>query len=556
MTDTSGTPMFPARDARLTPEAIAERSFTQVKRGYAESEVRAFLRMVSDDLVAMRNRERELAARAQELEERLARPAAPPSDQDLIAALGEETARVLSQAREAAVDLRNKADEHARRVVREAQEAARELRASTQQAVETKTREAEDAARTRAREIVAEARSLRERVLTDLNERRGDLERQIAELRAARGKLVEAYEIVERALSQAHRTMAEEPSLPATAVAAPEPEAPSGYQPESAPGAEAETEAEVGGAEPETGAGAEQPDEGRDVGALFEKLRSAAAPTGDGGEEAAETEGAGAPASPTAGQVETPEAAPVEAAGLPDEEPAVDTIESEEPDDADRALLAARDEALGSVADDLAHRAKRALQDEQNDVLDGLRRQRGKIDPSKVLPPAQEQMSRWAHVLQPAVDQAYAAGVASMPSDTSGRAAPAVPGALLTELATAVVTPLRTRLESSLESIDAKSPADVEIAVAQRLGARYREWRGQDLEEVLGDALAVAYTRGAFDAAPDGARLRWVPARVGKCPDCDDNALEPTVRGEPFPTGQPHPPAHPGCRCLVVLATD
>jgi DivIVA domain-containing protein len=103
MSDGSGTPMFPARDARLTPEAVAERGFTQVKRGYAESEVRAFLRMVSDDLGSMRSRERELASRIQELEARLSRPSQPPSDQDLIAALGEETARVLGQAREAAL---------------------------------------------------------------------------------------------------------------------------------------------------------------------------------------------------------------------------------------------------------------------------------------------------------------------------------------------------------------------------------------------------------------------------------------------------------------------
>jgi hypothetical protein len=121
-------------------------------------------------------------------------------------------------------------------------------------------------------------------------------------------------------------------------------------------------------------------------------------------------------------------------------------------------------------------------------------------------------------------------------------------------LANAVVAPLRTRLEASLEAIEARTPADVELAVAQRLGARYREWRGQDLDDVLGDALAVAFSRGVYDAAPDGARLRWVAARVGKCPDCDDNALEPTVRGADFPTGQPHPPAHPGCRCLLVLA--
>ena len=103
---------------------------------------------------------------------------------------------MLTQAREAASDLRTKADEHARRVVREAQEAARELAG-----LDPARGGGEDprggGRRTRApREILGEARSLRERMLTDLNERRTDLEQQIGELRANRGKLVEVYELV------------------------------------------------------------------------------------------------------------------------------------------------------------------------------------------------------------------------------------------------------------------------------------------------------------------------------------------------------------------------
>jgi DivIVA domain-containing protein len=219
MTDTSDS--FAPRSSRTTPEAIAERTFSQVKRGYAESEVRAYLRMVSSDFATAASRERELTSRIRDLEEQLRRPVLPPSDQDLIAALGEETARVLGQARESAIELKNKAEEHARRVVREAQETARELRTTTQQAVEAKTREAEDAARARAKEIVGEARGLRERVLTDLEERRKELERQIAELRAGRGKLVETYELVERALGHAARVMAEEPSTPPDVPEAP-----------------------------------------------------------------------------------------------------------------------------------------------------------------------------------------------------------------------------------------------------------------------------------------------------------------------------------------------
>ena len=71
--------------------------------------------------------------------------------------------------------------------------------------MEAKTREAEDAARDRAKEIVGEARALRERVLADLDRASAELERQIGELRAGRGKLVETYELVERALDARRR---------------------------------------------------------------------------------------------------------------------------------------------------------------------------------------------------------------------------------------------------------------------------------------------------------------------------------------------------------------
>ncbi len=272
------------------------------------------------------------------------------------------------------------------------------------------------------------------------------------------------------------------------------------------------------------------------MGALFEKLRSGQADTG-----------ADTPSAP-----DEPATAAAEAESA--SEPAADA--GDDPGDEQGATpdgnptTVARDSALAESTDDLVRRGKRALQDEQNDLLDGLRRQRGKIDTTKVLPTQDDQVARWAHVLQPAVDTAYSSGAASV---EGAAAVGAAPRGLLTELSTSVVSPLRERLSSSLEQIDARTPADTEIAVAQSLGARYREWRGEQLEGALGDVMAVAWSRGVFDAAPDGARLRWVPAVGGKCPDCDDNALEPTVKGSDFPTGQPHPPAHPGCRCLLVV---
>ena len=124
-----------------------------------------------------------------------------------------------------------------------------------------------------------------------------------------------------------------------------------------------------------------------------------------------------------------------------------------------------------------------------------------------------------------------------------------MPPALLDEVAVEMVDPWRDRLVAAIDGA-----GDDTEAVTQRIGSRYREYRGGELDGLLADAIAAAWARGSFDAAPDGARLRWVPAEVGRCADCDDNALEPTARTEPFPTGQLHPPAHPGCRCFLALA--
>jgi hypothetical protein len=86
------------------------------------------------------------------------------------------------------------------------------------------------------------------------------------------------------------------------------------------------------------------------------------------------------------------------------------------------------------------------------------------------------------------------------------------------------------------------------------VSACYREWKTQRLDALARAAAAAAFGRGAFAAVPAGVPLRWVvDDDGGPCPDCDDNALAGALpRGEAFPTGQLHPPAHPGCRCVLV----
>ena len=78
MTDSSGSTFSAPRASGLSPDEIAEREFSHAKRGYAESEVRAYLRTVADELSSLGNREAGLVARLRALEEQLAQPATLP----------------------------------------------------------------------------------------------------------------------------------------------------------------------------------------------------------------------------------------------------------------------------------------------------------------------------------------------------------------------------------------------------------------------------------------------------------------------------------------------
>jgi hypothetical protein len=220
----------------------------------------------------------------------------------------------------------------------------------------------------------------------------------------------------------------------------------------------------------------------------------------------------------------------------------------------DGAVRAARDAAIAAVLPALVSSAKRRLQDEQNEVMDALRRQRTRLDPDAAVPAAETQAAEWVAVIGPALDEAYGAGRALV-----GAAESRAPRRDVLELAESLVGPLRERVLATVESVarDATQYRAPELlaALTSAVSARYREWRGQDLETLLGDLVAQAFARGAYGASPAGAVLRWVPAEVEECPDADDNALEPTVKSRPFPTGQACAPAHPGCRCVVVPAT-
>src|SRR3954452_17505237 len=113
---------------RLSTDEIANKSFAKGVRGFSETEVRAFLKRVAEEIAGARGHEQELESAIDTLEEQLRTPR-PLSEQELLDALGEETARLLRSAREASDDIRSKAAERAARLVDEAAGPAQRTRA-------------------------------------------------------------------------------------------------------------------------------------------------------------------------------------------------------------------------------------------------------------------------------------------------------------------------------------------------------------------------------------------------------------------------------------------
>jgi len=239
-------------------------------------------------------------------------------------------------------------------------------------------------------------------------------------------------------------------------------------------------------------------------------------------------------------------AAPAEADAEVDAPEAVLGESAAPPSGPDAELIGRRDELLTPIASKLNRALKRTLGDDQNRMLD-LLRSTPSSGTDTLLGPEDEHLAAYAGAVRGQLGEAFAAG-----ATFGGAGSAAVPEGDAVEhastgLARAVVSMLRRRIADGSEEPGA------------RVGAAFREWRGERVERLAGDAATQAFSAGAAAAAAHGAdgKLRWVVTSTGGCSDCEDNALAGAlVSGEAFPTGQAYPPAHSGCRCLVAPASD
>ncbi|MGA2037516.1 MAG: DivIVA domain-containing protein [Acidimicrobiales bacterium] len=598
--------------SRLQAGEVARRTFGITRRGFDPSQVKSYLEQVGREMMAAEEREHELRELLAEAERKAQNPVL--DEATLISALGQEAAKVLRSAHDAAAELLGHAEADANRMVTEAQEEAGKLQAQTEQhasdraaqseaaAAETRQRAQEEAAtrvdtarvevealieqaRAECRAMLSEAHELRARVLGDLARRRRVLHSQIEQLRAGRDRLAEtitgarqtvdhiteelfraedeariAAEAAGRQIALQTETGELHPSVAAgTAPVAEEIGMAADEQPEQVvrePTASEKTTSEAVAVEEITTVAVSEQGDGstrsQTVEELFARLRAerSAEATVVAADSTDPSQESGAEISSAAVAGDSAAVAGDSAAVAGDSAAAAgESAEPEAPEHTEETehepLLAQRDDTLGPIVATLARRLKRALTDDQNDLLDRLRANKG-WGPG-VLPPKAEHIERyaragWGQLVEAAQSGASFAGGKS-------EEAPSVDD-IASDLAAAIVVPLRRRLEGEGAGVETGDDA----ALVEHVGAAFRDWKGARVERLVGDEAVAAFSRAALAVTPSSVSLRWVVDDEGaECPDCDDNALAgPVPRGEAFPTGHPHPPAHAGCRCLLA----
>ncbi len=634
-----------------SPASVADAAFGTGRRGFDQTEVRDFLRMVAAELGRLQERERFLE---RELRTSQAKPdagSAPLDDQTLTRMLGEETARVLITARESAAEIRQKAEASASQLVSEASDEAKRLReeaeteASRRRSDAAADAEAELAmAKQQGREMVNEARAYRERVLSELSRRRELAREQIEQLLHGRDRLIATFENARVAavdviaelqpLGEPSEYVNLAPTTGPVPVMVPNSPRPAPFDDQADPAADATPEVV------ETAEVVEVVDE---VVEVVDEVVAEVVDTDADIDAAADIDAtvvelvvvpddaniADADAAPGEDVAVEPDAVPDADLVEVDEEPADEVVEivegvdeiADEPDDqhvddpqtddhvvvdlfarlradattsnpetadiqsaavepanveparADGAVDGAvevddlvevdaevtpfeqRDADLTPLIVASAKKIKRVLADEQNEVLDALRRNDPVRGVDALLPAPPEHLARYRAAIADDLSAAAHAGASSVTPGRVARldkaestAATAAAEAVLDEW---LIVPLRERLDRCV--IDGGGDnADV----TRRVRAVYREWKTQHIDEQLDDVILTAHGRGAFAAIAPGTSVVWTSDRShAVCSDCDDNTLSGQVSaGDEFPTGHVCVPAHLGCRCILVPA--
>lgn len=555
---------------RHTSGEVARVSFTTVrKNGFDPQEVRTYLEGVAREMAQFEKRIRDLHDQLAEANHRAAHPSF--DEATLTTALGSQSAAILRSAHDEAGRVTAEAQERASATYAEAQKRAalhlidtqeritvmltdaeqtatsidQEARAAAERLVESAKVNGEsivERARAQGRAIVEQATEARRATLNDLAVKRKALAIQIEQLRGARDSLAATMVTVRESIDHSLTTLvasdeqARHAALDALRLrpATPEPteeellantplravpDVPGEPAPPpivaSKPSTEATADTPVSSPAP-VRAPSPAPDSFVEVdpGAtdvvndIFARLRKATL----------EERGASAP---------TPKKVVVAAS----------------PETPTEELFARRDKAVSESLSALTRKVKRALQDDQNVMLDRLRDVTG--DPTEELEDELAQRARYAEAAVGVLAESAQAGRTFAFQETGAQGADVDEQSIndcAADLAVTIVLALRKRIM-----------ADGNGDASDRANAAYKEWRGARVERLCTDAARRAFHVGVT-AAATGRGMKFLPAPTDA--PCDACALDaqapPRATGQAFPSGSLYPPLHAGCACTVI----
>ena len=624
-----------------SPAAVSAASFNVSRRGFDQTEVRDFLRMVSAEMARLQERERFLESELKAMQTRGMSAPGMLDEEVVTALLGEEAARVLGTAREASSQIRLRAEEAATRLVKEASSDATRLREEAElEAVRRREDAAADAeaeielAKQQGRDMVNEAREYREKVLTELARRRELAREQIEQLIHNRDRLLNAFErarlatddVMTGLVSVDHDLPREYINLAPTTgpvptivlervveafaeaeVEAEEPEVIELFDhtkleeieseptqvvveeivdvvidvvtvvEEETPTAEVLVEVEVIEEVAVVEAIVEETpvaevietiavveDEKSNVVNLFSKDRprpetsggvnpehpsvdKTVAPKSDANAQAVEnlfarlreaTVDKAASNAVSGGKVVEPRKSTKKVEVVEETATAVVPVQPMH----DAGAFAKRDEVLAPIVVAMSRKLKRVLADEENEVLEYLRGKKNALTVDAMVGEIEVHAKRYGDAISEDI-MAAAKGAAKSAKVTD--VIPTVDVLIGVQL----VKPLRDRLAKAIE----QNGTD-RVAMAKALRGVYRQWKSQHIDEQVDDIACLSYSRGFFAGVKPGTQVCWMVDPNGpECPDAEDNSLAGSIAlGKEFPTGNLHPLAHAGCRCLLA----
>jgi cellobiose-specific phosphotransferase system component IIA len=222
----------------------------------------------------------------------------------------------------------------------------------------------------------------------------------------------------------------------------------------------------------------------------------------------------------------------------------------------DLARFEERNEELSPVVVAMARKLKRVLADEQNTVLGHVRAKRSSLDIDAVLGTEAEHSARYASAVAEDSMAAASAGAKSVKA-AGGSSRRVTQKAIAAHAVSAITAGLVAGFREDARIAIGEAEGDREVLLGL-IRDVYRSWKTERIDSHVDDIACSSYSHGAYLALEPGSKITWMAEPdTNCCSECEDNSLGGSVvRGDDFPTGHSHPPAHAGCRCLVAPVQD